>query len=255
MRVGSRFPPQPLSVHAGEDSSGEAGFLDSIDRVSMEQSLDERGHARLPRLLDAATCRQFEALYGQPDRYRKRVVMAEQGYGRGEYRYFAYPLPPSLARLRRDLYALLAPIANRWNVALGQTISYPATMTAFLARCHAAGQTLPTPLMLEYRAGDFNHLHQDLYGEHAFPLQVVIMLSRPQLDFTGGEFAMVERVEGAQRIEVVTMEQGDAVIFAGNQRPSINGPGGTNVVVANHGVSRVHSGRRLTLGVIFHDAQ
>ena len=254
MRAGRRFPSESLPGKTTEEGRHEAWRVGGIDRMSLEQSLDERGHAKLPRLLDAPTCRQFEALYDQPDRYRKRVVMAEQGYGRGEYRYFAYPLPPLVARLRWDLYALLAPIANRWNVALGQNISYPATMAAFLARCHAAGQTLPTPLMLEYRAGDFNHLHQDLYGEHAFPLQVVILLSRWQLDFTGGEFAMVERAEGKQRIEVVTMEQGDAIVFAGNQRPSINGQGGTDIVVASHGVSRVHRGRRLTLGVIFHDA-
>jgi hypothetical protein len=222
------------------------------DRVGAE--LDAYGCAVLPALLDAEQCGACAAGYAQDALFRSRVVMERHGFGRGEYRYYAYPLPEELARLRNALYPPLARIANRWQAALGLDERYPAEHAAFLARCHAAGQTRPTPLLLQYGAGDYNCLHQDLYGEHVFPLQVAVLLSRPWDDFSGGEFVLTEQRPRMQsRAEVVPLFQGDAVIFPVHTRP-VNGTRGIYRVNMRHGVSRVRSGHRHTLGIIFHDA-
>ena len=215
--------------------------------------LDASGHAVLPALLTPAQCAGLAALYPQADRFRSRIVMARHGFGQGEYQYFAYPLPPLLQALREKLYEQLAPLANRWHAQMRIATRYPPTLAAFLARCHGAGQCRPTPLMLKYGEGDYNCLHQDLYGEHVFPLQVAILLSRPQCDFSGGEFVMTETGADATRAEVVPLGQGDAVVFAVNQRP-VAGIRGMRRVALRHGVSRLLSGERYTVGLIFHDA-
>lgn len=225
-----------------------------FDWPALERSLDANGHGVLPRLLSVPQCERLAALYPRDDAYRSRIVMARHGFGRGEYKYFAYPLPALLERLRQALYPRLAPIADRWNRELGVDLQYPATLDAFLARCHRAGQTRPTPLMLEYGEDDYNCLHQDLYGEHVFPLQVAILLSEPGRDFTGGEFVMTESASDGQRADVIELRQGDAVVFTVNQRPAPGRRGGTRKVAMRHGVSRVRSGRRHTLGLIFHDS-
>lgn len=220
-----------------------------------EQSLDSNGHAVLPCLLSATQCTQLAALYPCDEVYRTRIVMARHGFGRGEYKYFAYPLPPLLDELRHTLYPRLAPVANRWNRQLGIDVQYPDDLVAFLSRCHQAGQTRPTPLMLEYSEGDYNCLHQDLYGDHVFPLQVAILLSEPGRDFSGGEFVMTERASAGQRADVVSLRQGDAVVFTVNQRPVAGKRGGTRKVAMRHGVSRIRSGHRHTVGLIFHDSR
>ena len=195
------------------------------------------------------------ALYTQDDLFRSRVTMARHGFGRGEYKYFAPPLPPAVARLREAFYPPLAAIANRWNARLGEDVRYPKSLRAFLARCHAAGQTRPTPLLLRYEAGDYNCLHQDIYGTHVFPLQVAFLLSWPGRDFSGGEFVLTEQRPRMQsRVEVVPLAQGDAVIFPVRHRP-VRGTRRDYRVAMRHGVSRLHSGHRMTLGLIFHDAQ
>jgi hypothetical protein len=222
--------------------------------MDIEGSLDAHGHAVLPGLLSEAQCQALATLYPREDGYRSRIVMARHGFGRGEYKYFAYPLPPLLDTLRHALYPRLASIANRWNGQLGIDVQYPGELDAFLSRCHRAGQTRPTPLILEYGEGDYNCLHQDLYGEHVFPLQVAILLSRPSRDFAGGEFVMTELASDGQRAHVVALCQGDAVVFAVNQRPAA-GRRGLKKVVMRHGVSRIHSGKRHTVGIIFHDAR
>ena len=226
----------------------------ALDWQAIEDDLNRHGCAVVPGLLDPGACLVLAAQYEQPQRFRSRVVMARHGYGRGEYQYFAYPLPEPVAALRRALYMPLAAIANRWQAALGLEARFPPEHDAFLARCHAAGQTRPTPLLLRYGEGDYNCLHQDLYGEHVFPLQLAVLLSRPQFDFTGGEFVLTEQRPRMQsRVEVVPLLQGDAVIFAVAQRP-VNGVRGSCRVSMRHGVSRLRSGVRHTLGVIFHDA-
>ncbi|CAN7359242.1 2OG-Fe(II) oxygenase [Pseudorhodoferax sp. LjRoot39] len=217
-------------------------------------ALDAEGHAVLPGLLAPAQCEALAALYPQDALYRSTVVMARHGFGRGEYRYFAYPLPPLLAQLRGALYPQLVPIANRWNQRLGRALRYPATLEAFLARCHRAGQTRPTPLILQYGTGDYNCLHQDLYGEHVFPLQVAILLSRPGVDFSGGEFVVTESRPGVQHAHVVPLAQGDAVVFAVHQRPGVGPSGRMRRLEMRHGVSRLLGGLRHTVGLIFHDA-
>lgn len=224
------------------------------DWVSIERSLDAHGNAVLPGFLTADQCDDLAALYPQVEGYRTRIVMARHGFGRGEYKYFAYPLPPLLDRLRHALYPWLAPIANRWNLQLGIDTQYPDELDAFLQRCHQAGQTRPTPLILQYGEGDYNCLHQDLYGEHVFPLQVAILLSEPERDFTGGEFVMTELSVKGQRADVVALRKGDAVVFTVNQRPTM-GKRGTRKVAMRHGVSRIRSGQRHTVGLIFHDAK
>jgi hypothetical protein len=225
-----------------------------IDWAGVETSLDTRGNAVLPALLTPAQCEDIAALYPQDALFRSRVVMARHGFGRGEYKYFAYPLPPLLDRLRHALYPHLVPVANRWNRQLGADVQYPDTLHAFLDRCHRAGQTRPTPLLLAYGKGDYNCLHQDLYGEHVFPLQVAILLSEPGRDFAGGEFVMTETSSREQRADVVALRQGDAVVFTVNRRPAEGMRGGFRKVTMRHGVSRVRSGRRHTVGLIFHDA-
>ncbi len=228
--------------------------LDERDWTHVAGMLDAHGNAVLPGLLSAQQCRDLAARYAAEEGYRTRIVMARHGFGRGEYKYFAYPLPPLLDQLRHALYPRLAPIANRWNLRLGLDTQYPDELDTFLQRCHRAGQTRPTPLILQYGEGDYNCLHQDLYGDHVFPLQVAILLSRPGEDFTGGEFVMTELSARGQRAEVVPLGQGDAVVFTVNQRP-VAGPRGARSVAMRHGVSRVCGGRRYTLGLIFHDAR
>ena len=226
----------------------------NIDWERVAGELDSSGCAVVPGLLAPADCAQYAAGYASPHLFRSRVVMERHGFGRGEYQYFAYPLPPALAELRGALYPPLAAIANRWHAALGIDTRFPARHEQFIARCHAAGQLRPTPLLLQYREGDYNCLHQDLYGEHVFPLQVAVLLSRPGDDFTGGEFVLTEQRPRMQsRVEVVPLRQGDAVIFPVNLRP-VNGARGPYSVAMRHGVSRLRAGRRHTLGIIFHDA-
>jgi len=219
------------------------------------QALDAQGHAVLPALLDSAQCAELAAGYCGDAGYRRRVVMEQHGYGRGEYKYFAYPLPPLLHELRQALYPLLAPVANRWNRLPGQDPPYPGELDAFLSRCHAAGQVRPTALILRYGAGDYNCLHQDLYGDLVFPLQATILLSEPGRDFTGGEFVMTETAADTQRADVIALRQGDAVVFAVNRRPARGRDDGLREVAMRHGVSRIHSGNRYTVGLIFHDAR
>jgi len=222
------------------------------DRVAA--SLDACGHAILPGLLDETECRTIAALYDRPDGFRSRVVMARHGFGSGEYRYFAYPLPDTVATLRAAVYPHLSPVANRWNAAMGIDVRYPEAHADFLQRCHDAGQVRPTPLLLRYDAGDYNCLHQDLYGEHVFPLQMAVLLSEPDVDFEGGEFVLTEQRPRMQsRVDVVPLRRGDAVVFAVHHRP-VKGTRGTYRVNLRHGVSRVRSGRRHTLGIVFHDA-
>ena len=216
--------------------------------------LDAQGWAVLPGMLAPAECTALAGMYAEEARFRSRVVMARHGFGRGEYQYFAYPLPEPIASLRPVLYAHLAPIANRWNATLGIDTHYPAGHGAFLARCHEAGQTRPTPLLLQYGPGDYNCLHRDLYGEHVFQLQVAVLLSEPQADFEGGEFVLTEQRPRMQsRASVVPLRQGDAVVFAVHQRP-VQGTRGFYRTVLRHGVSRVRAGQRHTVGIIFHDA-
>jgi hypothetical protein len=224
------------------------------DWTEARAALDAHGHAVLPGLLAPDGCRTLAALYPQRTHFRSRIVMARHGFGRGEYQYFAYPLPGLVETLRTAIYPHLVPLANRWNETMGVDVRYPPTHAAFLARCHAAGQIRPTPLLLRYGAGDYNCLHQDLYGEHVFPLQMAILLSAPELDFAGGEFVLTEQRPRMQsRAEVVPLAQGDAVIFAVHHRP-VHGTRGCYRVNMRHGVSRVRSGCRHTLGIIFHDA-
>jgi hypothetical protein len=228
--------------------------VETIDWEHAIEELDARGNATIEKLLTSAQCEDLTALYEEDANFRSRVVMERHGFGRGEYQYFRYPLPPVVAELRASFYPRLAPIANRWNEAMRIDMRYPDAHGDYLARCHDAGQVHPTPLLLKYSEGDYNCLHQDLYGEHVFPLQVAVLLSRPGHDFSGGEFVITEQRPRMQsRAEVVPLEQGDAVIFAVHHRP-LQGTRGTYRVNLRHGVSRLRSGRRLTLGVIFHDA-
>ena len=226
----------------------------AIDWPSIARTLQAQGNAVIGHLLAPDECTMLAALYPQDKVFRSRVVMARHGFGRGEYKYFSYPLPEPVARLRAAIYPQLVPIANSWNETLGIDLRYPATHAAFLRRCHAAGQRRPTPLLLRYGAADYNCLHQDLYGEHVFPLQMTILLAEPGRDFTGGEFVMTEQRPRMQtRVQVIDLHQGDAVVFAVHQRP-VRGTRGFYRVNMRHGVSEVRSGERHTLGIIFHDA-
>lgn len=237
------------------DTEAVGEQLDQIDWSRIAQELDARGNGVIEGLLSPEQCRKFVGLYQADTGFRSRVVMARHGFGRGEYKYFSYPLPPLLAELRTSLYPHLAPIANRWNQALGNEVRFPAEHREFIARCHEAGQRNPTPLLLQYAAEDYNCLHQDVYGEHVFPLQVAILLSQPGQDFTGGEFVMTEQRPRMQsRAEVVPLRQGDAVVFTVRERP-VQGSRGIYRVNLRHGVSRIRSGRRHTVGIIFHDAK
>jgi len=228
--------------------------VEAIDWESATQDLDARGNATIEQLLTPAQCTELAAMYADDARFRSSVVMERHGFGRGEYKYFLYPLPSLVAELRGALYPRLAPLANRWNEAMRLDVRYPETHAEYLARCHDAGQVHPTPLLLRYGEGDYNCLHQDLYGDHVFPLQVAVLLSRPGQDFRGGEFVLTEQRPRMQsRVEVVPLAQGDAVIFAVRHRP-VQGARGTYRVNLRHGVSRLRGGHRLTLGIIFHDA-
>jgi hypothetical protein len=226
---------------------------EGIDWSRVTTDLDAEGSAVIEQLLTPAECAAFAAGWDD-DAYRSHIVMARHGYGRGEYKYFAYPLPPLIAELRGAIYPHLVPLANQWNERLRSEIRYPAAHDEFLQRCHQAGQSRPTPLLLRYSEGDYNCLHQDLYGEHVFPLQVAILLSRPGQDFTGGEFVLTEqRPRRQSRVQVVPLAQGDAVVFAVHQRPA-EGARGAFRVDLRHGVSKLRTGHRHTLGIIFHDA-
>jgi len=226
----------------------------TLDWTRIAGELDARGWALTGPLLTPATCADLAGLYGQESLFRSRVVMGRHGFGRGEYQYFRYPLPDPVQALRESLYPPLAGVANRWAERLGQDQRYPETLDQMLARCHAAGQERPTPLMLTYGPGDYNCLHQDLYGEHVFPLQAAILLDAPGRDFEGGEFVLVEQRPRQQSApQVVPIRQGEAVIFAVRDRPA-EGTRGVHRRILRHGVSEIRSGRRRTLGLIFHDA-
>ncbi len=226
----------------------------ALDWERIEADLFERGYATAGKILSAEQCHELESSYVNESAFRSQVIMARHGFGRGEYKYFRYPLPEMVAALRTSLYPHLAHVANVWHKALGGEAFYPEEHAACLKKCHAAGQGKPTPLLLKYAAGDYNCLHQDLYGDLFFPLQVAFLLSEPGRDFTGGEFVLVEQRPRMQsRVEVVPLRQGEGVIFAVNQRP-VRGSRGYYRVAMRHGVSRVLSGKRYTLGVIFHDA-
>ncbi len=243
-----------LKISAVEPS-GIARRVEAIDWVQVTRELDAQGCAVLKNLLTSDECIALAALYSDDAHFRSRIVMGRHGFGSGEYKYFSYPLPDLIAELRPALYARLYPVANRWNQAMGIDIRYPEIHEAFLKRCHAADQTRPTPLLLQYGAGDYNCLHQDLYGEHVFPIQVAILLSEPGADFAGGEFVLTEQRPRMQsRAEVVPLAQGDAVAFAVHHRP-VQGTRGVYRVNMRHGVSRIRSGHRHTVGVIFHDAK
>ncbi|WP_420235041.1 2OG-Fe(II) oxygenase [Pseudomonas sp. ABY48] len=229
--------------------------LANLDWPTLEHSLDQDGCAIIRNLLPPSQCRQLSGLYTEPELFRSRVIMARHGFGLGEYQYFRYPLPDLIQQMRQSLYPMLVPLANRWNECMGLEGRYPFEHAEFIQRCHAAGQSRPTPLLLQYGPQDYNCLHQDLYGEQVFPLQVAILLSEPGRDFTGGEFVLTEQRPRMQsRPQVIDLKQGDAVVFAVHQRP-VQGVRGYYRVNMRHGVSCVHSGGRHTLGIIFHDAQ
>ena len=233
----------------------DAAGIAALDWSGIKRQLNEDGFAVIDNVLSPATCESLARCYTDDTLFRSRVIMARHNFGRGEYRYFTYPLPEPIASLRTAFYGPLAKIANGWHDAMGIDTRFPTTHTEFLRRCHAAGQARPTPLLLQYVAGDYNCLHQDLYGEHVFPLQLALLLSRPQEDFTGGEFVLTEQRPRMQsRASVVPLQQGDAVIFAVQQRP-VRGTRGYYRVNLRHGVSRLRSGTRHTAGIIFHDAR
>lgn len=232
----------------------KSNAIDRLDWDALGAELNGRGAVVTPPLLDEAACERLRSAYADYARFRSTIVMARHGFGRGEYRYFSYPLPDVVSELRTALYARLAPIANGWEEMLGRAARFPATHAEFLETCHAAGQVRPTPLLLKYGEGDYNCLHQDLYGEHVFPLQAAFLLSKQGEDFTGGEFVLTEQRPRMQsRVEVAALEQGQAVIFAVNERP-VRGTKGVYRVKMRHGVSRLRSGSRFTMGIILHDA-
>ena len=242
-----------LCLNGAEYHSTMAAEDIAWEQVSRD--LDEEGHAIIKGILAPDECDEIRALYPEKNLFRSNIVMERHGFGRGEYRYFSYPLPDVITRLRASLYPHLVPIANRWNEAMGIDVRYPATHAEFIRRCHKAGQDKPTPLLLKYGPDDYNCLHQDLYGEHVFPLQIAILLSEPGKDFTGGEFVMTEQRPRMQsRPMVVPLRKGDGVVFAVNHRP-VQGKKSAYRVNMRHGVSRLRSGSRHTLGIIFHDAQ
>lgn len=242
-----------MSIGLGVESGSEA--VNAVRWSEVVEQLETVGWARLERLISPATCEALASLYPHDEAFRKTVVMARHGFGSGEYKYFRYPLPDLIHDLRTAIYPHLVPVANGWNEKMGIDVRFPEEHAAFLERCHQAGQTKPTPLLLRYETGDYNCLHQDLYGEHVFPLQLAILLSEPGRDFEGGEFVLTEQRPRMQsRPEVVPLAKGDAVIFAVRHRP-VEGKRGFYRVNMRHGVSRVRAGRRHTLGIIFHDAE
>jgi hypothetical protein len=235
--------------------TGVSRRVAAVDWARISEDLNTYGCAVIPGILTEDDSRSVAGLYDDDSRFRSHVVMARHGFGRGEYKYFGYPLPEIVSGLRTALYPFLAPLANKWNEAMGLPVRYPALHAEFLSRCHEAGQERSTPLLLRYGPGDYNCLHQDLYGEHVFPFQLAVLLAEPGTDFTGGEFVLTEQRPRMQsRVEVVPLRQGDGVIFAVHNRP-VQGTRGTYRVNLRHGVSRVRSGHRHTLGVIFHDAK
>jgi len=236
-------------------SKSAAIRVQTIDWAPVSRDLDAQGSAVIERLLSPDECQALAALYPKDGMFRSRIVMERHGFGRGEYKYFKYPLPDLIAALRTAIYPHLVPIANRWNNAMNIDVRYPEEHADFIERCHRAGQVRPTPLLLQYGTDDYNCLHQDLYGEHVFPLQLTILLSNPDKDFTGGEFVMTEQRPRMQsRPMVVPLRQGDGVVFAVHNRP-VQGNRGAYRVNLRHGVSRIRSGHRYTLGIIFHDAR
>jgi hypothetical protein len=250
-----QMPAKPLFAPAPAIRTEAEARIANHDWDALSLELDGFGCAVIESLLTPGECEQIAALYPHETHFRSHIHMARHGFGKGEYRYFQYPLPDLVAALRAALYARLAPIANDWSTRMGIAERYPAAHSDFLALCHAAGQTRPTPLLLQYGPGDFNALHQDLYGELAFPLQVAVLLSAPGEDFTGGEFVLTEQRPRMQsRAEVVPLRQGDAVAFAVHNRP-VQGAKGHYRVAMRHGVSRLRSGRRYTVGIIFHDVK
>lgn len=247
-------PPAAIAASARPSPAAPGERAGSLDWTSMNAELDRFGCATTGPLLTPVECAALVAGYDDDAKFRSRIVMARHGFGLGEYKYFADPLPAPVQVLREMLYTRLVPLANRWNDAMGIDVRYPPAHADFIARCRAAGQTRPTPLLLRYGPGDYNCLHQDIYGEHVFPLQVAVLLSRPGAEFTGGEFVLTEQRPHMQsRVEVVPLAQGEGVIFAVRHRPA-RGARGTYRVALRHGVSRIRSGRRHTLGLIFHDA-
>lgn len=243
-----------MSARRIASTATAANRVRALDWQRVREDLDAQGAAVLDQLLASDECDSLAALYARDELFRSHVVMARHGFGRGEYKYFDYPLPGLVDDLRASLYPFLAPVANAWSDAMHGDVRFPDDHAAFAARCHAAGQTRPTPLLLQYFEGDYNCLHQDLYGEHVFPIQVAVLLSEPSQDFTGGEFVMTEQRPRMQsRPMVVPLRKGDAVAFAVSHRP-VQGARGVYRVNMRHGVSRVRSGRRHTLGIIFHDA-
>jgi hypothetical protein len=251
LTTSTREPSHGVVPPPGGDLSAD---IAALPWAAVTAELDAIGCATIGPLLPAELCRALTHLYDHGTVFRSRIVMAQHGFGRGEYKYLDYPLPEAVAVLRRELYARLVPLANRWNEAMGMEVRYPDTHDSFLARCHVAGQTRPTPLLLRYGPGDYNCLHQDLYGPQVFPFQVAFLLSKPGEDFTGGEFVLTEQRPRMQsRAEVVPLQQGQGVVFAVSHRP-VQGTRSTYRVNLRHGVSRLRSGRRHTLGIIFHDA-
>ena len=243
------------SVRGPISAASAVHRIQTLDWERISQDLDAQGNAILERVLSPDQCQALAELYPEDNLFRSRVVMSRHGFGRGEYKYFNYPLPEIISELRTVIYPRLAPIANRWNTAMGIEVRYPEAHPDFIKRCHDAGQLRPTPLLLQYQNGDYNCLHQDLYGVHVFPIQVAILLSRPAMDFTGGEFVLTEQRPRMQsRPEVVPLHQGDAIAFAVHHRP-VRGTRGTYRVNLRHGVSRLRSGHRHSVGIIFHDAE
>lgn len=247
-------PVQAELLHTDSHGDTPVERLVRLDWRALEEELNAQGSTVLKGVLSPEECSSIAQWYPEDDRFRSKVVMSRHGFGRGEYKYFSYPLPDLVQKLRAELYAKLFALANRWNESMGIETRYPHQHDAFIQRCHDAGQQRPTPLLLQYGPGDYNCLHQDLYGEHVFPIQVAILLSEPERDFTGGEFVLTEQRPRMQsRPEVVPLRQGDAVAFAVHQRPH-QGSRGFYRVNLRHGVSRVRSGRRHVTGIIFHDA-
>lgn len=244
-----------LSIRKRDGSESMGDRVNALDWQQIHTDLDDYGNAVLPAVLSSPECDALAALYSDETRFRSRVVMQRHNFGRGQYKYFCYPLPENIGELRTSFYARLQPLANRWSEAMGSDLRYPPQHADYIRRCHKAGQMRPTPLLLEYGPGDFNCLHQDLYGDQVFPFQVTLLLSDPGKDFTGGEFVLTEQRPRMQsRAEVVPLGKGDGVAFAVNNRP-VQGKRGYYRVNFRHGVSRLRSGRRFTVGIIFHDAK
>jgi len=255
LRDDESMNPAAKNIKSIDSAKSAAAKVTTLDWERVSQDLDAQGSAVIEAILSPEECQALAGLYMKDDIFRSRVVMERHGFGRGEYKYFSYPLPGLIAALRTAIYPHLVPIANRWNNAMGNDVRYPEKHAGFIERCHRAGQAKPTPLLLKYGADDYNCLHQDLYGEHVFPLQLTVLLSKPDQDFAGGEFVMTEQRPRMQsRPMVVPLRQGDGVVFAVHHRP-VQGARGAYRVNLRHGVSRIRRGHRHTLGIIFHDAR